>query len=149
MQSACPSTRGRPRKLLARMTAPRRAPTGNRYYGEFRSVIQSALGSIESYCFRYDQSDDPSITAIILLRAAATAAGIQHIMHQLQHAFTDIDNTSFTVTTDAAAFAAMASQCDNDDDDDDDDVGDDDDDGAFDGNVDDVQDGIGSDKSVL
>jgi hypothetical protein len=132
------------------MSAPRRAPTVNRYYGEFRSVIQSALGSIESYCFRYDQSDDPSIAAIILLRAAATAAGIQHIMHQLQHAFTDIDNTTFTVTTDAAAFAAMASLCDDDDDDDDDDdVGDVDDDGAFDGNVDDVQDGIGSDKSVL
>ena len=139
---ATPATKKhRPRKLIASMSAPRRAKKSNRYYDEFRSIIQSELGNIESYCFRYnDSATDPSINAIIHIRESATAAGMKTMMHLLQYSFTDVDNSSFTVTKDAAAFTALAAQCDDDDDDDDDDVGEDDDDGELDGNDDDDQD---------
>ena len=122
----------RPTKLIASMSAPRRAKTSNRYYDEFRSVILSELGNIQSYCFTYkDSTSEPSINAIILMQETATAAGIKAMMHQLQYSFTDIDNSSFTVTKDAASFAALAAQC-GEADDDDDDVGEDDDDGELD-----------------
>ena len=135
----------RPRKLIASMSAPRRAKICNRYYDEFRTAILSELGNIQSYRFCYIDATDPSINAIIHMRESATAADRQALLHQLQYAFTDIDNTSFTVTKDAESFMALAAQCDDaddDDDDDDDDVvaGEDDDDGDFDGNDDDDQD---------
>jgi hypothetical protein len=122
------------------MSAPRRAKQSNRYYDEFRTAILSELGNIQSYCFTYtDSTSEPSINAIILMQETATAAGIKTLMHQLQYAFTDIDNTSFTVTKDSAAFAALAAQC-GEAYDDDDDVGEDDDDCELDGNDDDDHD---------
>ena len=135
MNSACSSTAGKmagPKKLLACMSVPRRAKTSNRYYDEFRSIIQSQLGNIVSYRFCYIDATDPSINAIIHMRESATAADRQTMLHKLEYSFTDIDNTSFTVTKDAESFIALAAQCDDadddDDDDDDDDVVDDDDD---------------------
>ena len=90
------------------MSAPRRAKTSNRYYDEFRSVIQSQLCNIESYRFCYIDATDPSINAIIHMRESATAADRKTLLHQLEYAFTDIDNTSFTVTKDAESFMALA-----------------------------------------
>ena len=130
----------RPRKLIASMSAPRGAKRSNRYYDEFRSVILPEHGNIQSYCFTYkDSASKPSINAIILMQETATAAGIKTMMHQLQYAFTDIDDSSFTVTKDAAAFAALAAQS-GEADDDDDDVGEDDDDGELDDTDDDDHD---------